>query len=169
MLEQIVRPYQSRSLFGQRRVPSSSKKEDAQESSITWGAAGALPEPRESPEPGPYPGISFVVKGLNQRNLEIERETKRVKLQQEDNPDNFVVLERTTKIKFKDPKPRYLKSPESPDTAYADAKAKGFVPGPGDPQEIPVNSSWPPPEVPIQFDTHEYVIQEHPGANETPL
>jgi hypothetical protein len=171
MFEQIVRPFERRQILGQRRIPSSSVKEDVGTAELTWGAAGALPTPAESAEPGPASPINFVVKGLNQKNEEIAIEYyPPVKLQQEDNPDNFVVLQRPKKITYKDPKPKYLKSPTQPGLTYP-AGSTGFKPGPGDPQEIPLdgNTTSRENEEVIKYDTHEYILQEHPGDNETPL
>lgn len=198
MLEQIVRPFQSRLLFSERRVPSSSVKAAVEPSGVTWGNAGAMPAAVESAEPGPAAPINFIVKGLNQRNVQDPSadQMERVKIQQEGNPDNFVIYERPKKLTFNDPKPQPLKSVSTPPGTNAPASGPtGFVPGPGDPQEIPLdrnitrredeevlrnitrpegeevlsrNQRRPEDEEPIKFTTHEYQFSyPAPGPNET--
>jgi len=134
-LEQVVRPFQSRALFGERRIVSNSVKKDVQPAGVTWGAVGDLPVPVESPEPGPAPPWSVIVKGLNQKNVQqpAKDEWKFFKIQQEGNPDNFVIEARLVKATFKDPKPQYLKAPETPAGTTAKVKTgpTSYKPGPG--------------------------------------
>jgi hypothetical protein len=144
-IEQIVRPFQ---VVGGRRVVSTITLREVREAGAEWGAVGMLPTPYASPEPGPMPPINFIVKGLNQKNVQqpAKNELERVKVIQEGNPDNFVIVERLKKATFKDPKPRYLTSPEQPiGGAGANAKVPvgptNFKPGPGDPEETPMPNS----------------------------
>lgn len=196
MFEQIVRPFQSRLLYSERRVPSSAVKAPVEPSGVTWGSAGAMPEAVESAEPGPAAPVNFVVKGLNQRNVQDPGRDvmERVKIQQEGNPDNFVVYERPKKLTFNDPKPQPLKSVVTqPGTNARAPRPTGFVPGPGDPQEIPLdnitrredeeilknitrredeevlnNITRREDEEPIRFNTHEFEFSyPAPGPNET--
>lgn len=197
MLEQIVRPFTARQLFGEKRVPSSAVKEQTQESKMIWGAVGNLPSATQSAEPGPAQPIDFVVKGLNQKNVQQASANvmERIKIQQDGNPDNFVVYERPKSLTFKDPKPQPLKTPEIPvgTDAHAEGVPTGFKPGPGDPPEqllqnpateIPFTNR--PVEIPlpgargaaiaynaslpsVKFDTHEYQFSyPPPGPNESP-
>jgi hypothetical protein len=136
-IEQIVRPFQATAVFGARRIVSSSVLVEVREAGITWGVAGPMPTPVESPEPGPVPPFDIRVKGLNQRNIQQPAKDvlERVKIQQEGNPDNFVVVERLKKATFKDPKPRYLTSPSEPVKSAPGAPIgpTTYAPGPGIP------------------------------------
>jgi len=144
-IEQLVRPFQ---VVGGRGVVSTQVTREVRPAGVTWGALGMLPTPYGSPEPGPVPPFNIIVKGLNQKNVQqpAKNEFEKVKIQQEGNPDNYVVVQRLKKASFKDPKPRYLTSPEIPvsadgATAKVPSGPTNFKPGPGDPVETPMPNS----------------------------
>jgi hypothetical protein len=100
MLEDLVRPFTASQPLGTRRVISTSIKLPSQNAHLQWGNTGALPTPVETPAEQPAVGINFKVKKEDQTLKEKGREIEKVKVQQEGNPDNFVVIERIKSITF---------------------------------------------------------------------
>jgi hypothetical protein len=103
-VEQLVRPFQSPQPFGTRRLIATSIKAPAQTVHLVWGSAGTLPSPQASEPKGPATGVAFNTKKRKETNVEQTREIEKVKVVQEDNEDNFVVIERIKKIEFSEKK-----------------------------------------------------------------
>lgn len=104
MLELLVRPFQSPQPIRTSRVIATSTKLPPQTAHLEWGNTGALPSPVESAPLGPANGVDFKVKKEDQKLGEKAREVERIKVQQEGNPDNFVVIERIKQISFSNTK-----------------------------------------------------------------
>lgn len=151
-LESIVRPFQSPRPLGTRRVVTSSTKAPAQTAGVTWGAAGTLPTPRESEVAQPAPGISFNTEArqVTDHNIERSRETQTVKIEQEGNPDNFVMVERINKIAFNKRDPPTL---------------QGKFPGSTTSFPAPGNQIGPHAfDAPVQISRSEYTINNIENA-----
>lgn len=137
-LEQLVRPFVApRSLVSRRIIPSKAEL-TVETAGRTWGAAGLLPSPRETEEPGPAPQISINVKIKPEKNKTRALETEQVRIEQPDNPDNYVILERIKKITYGQDAPPTLveKSPLRAIQGGGSAvfsKPSGWQPG--DPEE----------------------------------
>lgn len=99
-LEQIIRPFEKPSPFGQLRIVATSIKAPTQIAHIAWGTVGTLPTAIESGVDGPAIGPNFNVKKDDDQVTEKSRVIEKVKITQEDNPDNFVVVERIKSITF---------------------------------------------------------------------
>jgi hypothetical protein len=141
-LEQIVRPFAPPQPFNTQRLVATSVKQPTQTAHVNWGVAGTLPSAIETPALQPAAGIGFNTKKQDQRLTETSRETEKVKVQQEGNPDNFVVIERIKKITFgktpdAPPEPTYL---TKPDGGAAKTAPVIDLSG-GDPNAIPVTKS----------------------------
>ena len=99
MLEQLVRPFVSRQVAPTTRIISSSKKQPVQISTLTWGAAGALPVAVLEIEEG---GFGFTI-DLKSMNTEQWRITEPVRIENPDNSSDFVMVDRIKSIGFKKP------------------------------------------------------------------
>jgi len=114
-LEQIVRPYEAPQPFNSRRVIATAIRIPTETAHVSWGTTGTLPSAVESAPLGPAVAFSFNTKKEDQQLTEKARQTEKVKIQQEGNPDNFVVYERPKQITFgKTPgttEPTYLTKP----------------------------------------------------------
>ncbi len=177
MFEAVIRPFIAPNTLATQRIVARSTKQPVQKAGIIWGAAGTLPTPQESTD-APPSGVSFKVKKTPGTFVEKSRTTERVKIAQEGNPDNFVIVDRVKSIKFGQDKPPILKSLFAPEGVTGSTAAPGptsFTPGPGETQiqgpgdhkEITQKNNV--TETPIQVDPTEYTLHNVAGQNETPL
>ncbi len=97
MLETVIRPFESRRVVSTARLVSSSKKQAAQLSTITWGAAGAMPVPFADIVPT---GVSFQIDKGALQHLEVYRITDQIRIENPDNSSDFVDVQRIKKIGF---------------------------------------------------------------------
>jgi hypothetical protein len=116
-LEQIVRPFAPPQPFNTQRLVATSVKQPTQTAHVSWGVAGTMPTAVESSPLGPAAGIGFNTKKSPQDLTETSRQTEKIKVQQDGNPDNFVVIERIKKITFGQtpntpPAPTFLTKPD---------------------------------------------------------
>lgn len=98
-LEQIIRPFQSRDTLSNRRVVSKSTKIPTQEVIVEWGTAGDMPaaDEIEKDEEG---GISFNVVKCDDKFDEKNRKFKTVRIENPDDPSQYVMVERINQITF---------------------------------------------------------------------
>lgn len=177
MLEQLVRPFQSPQPIGTRRIVATSIKLPTQTSHLEWGNTGALPTPVESPADQPAPLISFNVKKEDQKLGEKAREVERVKVQQEGNPDNFVVIERIKQISFANTKKEQTLLTPGASSSRTTPVSRPAVQGDGD---IPVTVQGDVlfvdkrnlPDRPGYFEIGDRIFvmsNPPPGPNEVPI
>jgi hypothetical protein len=93
-LEYVVRPYQTPSAHGAIIIPSTPTG-TRERATLTWGAEATMPE-REEPD-----GIGFQLVCCTETLNENSRETETKRIEQEGNPDNWVDVDRPTKLKLK--------------------------------------------------------------------
>lgn len=101
-IEQIVRPFQSPTPLNTRRVIPSSTKEAPQTATIIWGKPGTMPVAVESAadQPVPMPGVNVKTKKVTDRNVEKSRETETIRIENPNDPSQYVIVERVKKITF---------------------------------------------------------------------
>jgi len=98
MLEQIVRPFQTPTTVpDQSAIVTQVIREPTQRAILTWGAVGQQPKPYST-------GVSFTVKDPFKFE-EYERFTTDVRVQNPDDPNQYVVEQRIDKISFKKTNP----------------------------------------------------------------
>jgi len=104
-LEQIVRPFQSALAIGTRRVIVVPLDPPDDEASISWGVAGELPEAiaTENPVTDGDPeagGIGYQIKSCNDTLQEKARNTEDVRVENPDDPDQYVIIARVKSMTF---------------------------------------------------------------------
>lgn len=92
-LEGIVRPFQQPDRLTRRRIVATNTKLDVNPVSLTWGEAGTLPEPQV--------GVGFSLKKEKQ-HVAIEVNYKPVRVENPDDPSQYVMVNRPTSIRFKE-------------------------------------------------------------------
>jgi hypothetical protein len=182
MLEELVRPFQSPAVISSRRIVTSNTKAPLETAHLEWGKSGALPSAIETAADQPAQGINFNTKKEDQHLKEKTRETERVKVQQEGNPDNYVVIERVKSVSFanagKEPEVR-VKGTGAGSTTTPVAPPSGDGGGGGD---IPVTRSGefafvrgqdlagPAGDIYLQTGDRRFeFVTPPPGPNEVPL
>ena len=106
MFEQIVRPAQKVSVTPTRRILSTREIVEVKPAGATWGKPGTLPVAIEVPPEEDPAGISFTVKKDKEHELDYEGSKKqKVRVENANDPNQFVVEERLIKAKFVDKKP----------------------------------------------------------------
>lgn len=137
-LEILVRRYQKPQTSSGRRLISTREVVDVQPAILSWGAPGQLPEKVEVPIGEVPPLYAFEVKKKGKEQQETAKVTEKVRIENPDDPDQYVVTERIKSIRFKEKDPDKLKSyPDRKNsTAYAGATdVENWQPG-----ETQVNS-----------------------------
>lgn len=113
-LEQIIRPFQTAFPQNRDRVIASTVKQPPEIAQLQWGAAGQLPTATE--ENPPYLNFKVNDPSNDQSLTEKSRTTQTVRVQNPDDPDQFVDVQRIQQIVFKAPK---TAQPESQYTSYS--------------------------------------------------
>lgn len=98
-LEGIVRPFQQPDRLLRRRVIAATEKVDVQPATLTWGAVGRLPVPQV--------GVSFALK-KDAEHDEVGRQTQKVRVENPDDPSQYIIVERTKSISFRQKRPPTL-------------------------------------------------------------
>jgi hypothetical protein len=98
-LEQIVRPFQSPAVLAKRRVVSTSIKIDVDEVIVEWGRSGDLPAPIKR-EVIDDEGFAFTVVKCDDNYQEKNRAFNVVRIENPDDPSQYVMVERINQIKF---------------------------------------------------------------------
>lgn len=113
-LEGIIRPFQQPDRLTRRRIVATNTKLDVNPVSLTWGEAGNLPVPQTT--------VNFTVK-KEKDHIEISRETELVRIENPDDPSQYVMVERPKNITFREKgAPTY---PTYPNTAGASGTPTG--------------------------------------------
>jgi hypothetical protein len=99
MLEQIVRPFARPNTLARRRIIASSTKIEVPEAIISWGSAGTLPGATEIEQIDPT-GVNFNVITCKDNYEEVDRQSRPVRIEQQDNPENYVVFNRIDQVSF---------------------------------------------------------------------
>lgn len=112
-LEGIIRPFQQPDRLTRRRIVATTTKVTVNPVSLTWGEAGTLPEPQV--------GVNFSLKKEKQ-HVAIEVNYKQVRVENPDDPTQYVMVNRPTSIKFKEKAaPTFATYPFTPGTSGAPA------------------------------------------------
>lgn len=112
-LEGIVRPFQQPDRLTRKRIVATNTKLDINPVSLTWGEAGNLPEPQV--------GVNFTLKKEKQ-HVAIEVISKPVRIENPDDPTQYVMVSRPTSIKFKEKAaPTFATYPNTAGTSGAPA------------------------------------------------
>jgi hypothetical protein len=84
-------------IYNRFRIPPKPPVEDtvSQPGHLCWGSVGALP----TAEPLPVTGFNTVEP--EERNEELERKSTTIRVEQEGNPQNYVLIDRADEILFK--------------------------------------------------------------------
>lgn len=101
-LEQIVRPFEAPLSIVQGRVVTSSRKQPLEVARVIWGTAGTVSPAVEEkvPEPG---GFTLTVKDCDDTWTESGRQTTDQRIENPDDPAQYVMVRRIDKIDFKRP------------------------------------------------------------------
>ena len=102
-VEQLVRPIAFSDPLSRRRIVASPDKIEVEAATLVWGAAGTITAPNEIEEVDD--GVNFTVITCDDQFQEVERESVIVRITRVDEagvevPDEFVDVERPTKLKF---------------------------------------------------------------------
>lgn len=120
-LEAVVRPFVSREPLRSQRIITSSKKAAVPQTSVvTWGAAGTLPSPVESDADQPAIPISVTTqtKKVTDKNVEKSRETEKVRIENPDDPAQYVMVDRPKKVTFNKVDPVTMQAASNVTTGY---------------------------------------------------
>lgn len=113
MIETLVRPFQTPLVLGTQSVDVLSTKLANQTAILIWGVAGTIPPATED---GDYAG--FKLPHCDTRLNETKRVVEEVRVQNPDDPTQFVMVERIKSITMSE-------SPAGPDASWVDVD--GFV------------------------------------------
>jgi len=106
VFEQLVRPSQRPNVVPTRRIVSVREVVEVEQSGVTWGKSGTLPDAIEVPAGEDPSDISFTVKKDKEFTLDYGKSTtQKVKVQNPDDPSQYLVEERLKKAVFTDKKP----------------------------------------------------------------
>lgn len=142
MLESLVRPFQRPTVAGTRLIPVGRSTRQPDAVHAQWGASPQLPEKVTD-----LPNITL--KSDQENWKEESRETRKIKIENPNNPDNWVEVERPEKMQFQ--KSKAAKSPPLQSTGYNPSQP---VPATTD----PVTSAQP-GAVPIETSKVEIELQ----------
>lgn len=106
-LETLVRPFTTPNPLGTRRITTVRTKVPTETSGGTWGVAGNLPVAVEVP-PGEDPLSIGIATQKKTNHIEISRETEKVRVENPEDPNQYVIVERIKNIGFKDKNPDTL-------------------------------------------------------------
>lgn len=162
MFESVVRPAQNPDVLPRRRIVSSQTVVDVVPGAITWGQSGQLPSPVEVPV-GELPmRWNFKIqKSKEYKSTKMDTETIRV--ENPDDSDQYVMLQRIKKINFKDKKPDKLAAyPDNPNTQARNGPDVEFVPWTSDaPREDQLKTEF---IYPLEITDGTYIIEWAPGG-----
>jgi hypothetical protein len=99
-LEQIIRPFQITDVLSKRRIISNSTKLDTEEVIVEWGRSGDAPAASEVEHDAETGGIGFEVVHCDDKYSEKDRKFKTVRIEQPDNPENYIMVDRINQITF---------------------------------------------------------------------
>lgn len=99
MLEQLVRPFQTPISIATIRVVAKDLSTPKSDAIIQWGQAGTLPSPTEETKT-PTGGISWKVDECSANLNEHSRKTDNVRVENPDDPSQYVVVQRINSISF---------------------------------------------------------------------
>lgn len=122
-LEQIIRPFQNTDVLSKRRIISNSTKDATAEVVIEWGTSGETPAASEIIHDPVTGDPAFEVVHCDDKFDEKNRKFDTVRIEQVDNPDNFVMVQRINQISFN-------KKSEANNMTMYNNSATSFVPMP---------------------------------------
>lgn len=96
---EIVRPFETRAPQSKRRLVASNTKIDVDPAIITWGRSGTIPGAQEIVAIDET-GVSFQVIDCDDRYEETDRTEVTKRIENPDDPDQYVMVARPTYIAF---------------------------------------------------------------------
>lgn len=175
-LETLVRPFETKSPLATKRITPVRAEVPTETAGGRWGKAGNLPVPVEVP-PGEDPlTIGFEVKKSKEHDL-VSRETEKVRVQNPDDPNQYVVIERLKSASFKDKKPDTLAAYNAGSGSVSQATPGASPNSQWQPGEVQVKSDGSsvgipgqqPVTYPLKIEDTKYNFNWPPGPNEVPF
>jgi hypothetical protein len=172
-LETLVRPFQSPTPIGTRRITPVRTAVATETAGGRWGKPGNMPVPVEVP-PGEDPLlVSFEVK-KRKEHQDVSRETEKVRIQNPDDPDQYVIAERIKKITFKEKKAEAMAAYNAGSGTITTTTPGASPNGQWQPGETQVNSDGTQPGAqqstyPLKVEERDYILNWPASPNEHPV
>lgn len=178
-LESFVRPFQRPENLGTRRIRSVTTQVPDQTAGGTWGIAGNLPVAVEVP-PGEDPALLSFTVSKRKEHREVSRETERVRVENPDDPNQYVIIERIKSVRFKEKKPESIAAYNSGSAGTVTKTTPGASPQsqwqPGETQVktdgVTDGGPYDPrkglPLYPLKVEERDYILIWPPGPNDSP-
>lgn len=99
-LEQIIRPFQVTDILSKRRIVSNSTKIETDAAVVEWGRSGDAPAASEIEHNAETGDFAFEVVHCDDKFSEKDRKFKSIRIEQPDNPENYIMVERINRITF---------------------------------------------------------------------
>jgi hypothetical protein len=99
-LEQIIRPFQTTDILSKRQIVSNSTKIPTDEVIIEWGNSGTDPTPSEITRDATTGDFVVEVVHCDDKFNEKDRKFNTIRIEQPDNPENYVMVDRIKQITF---------------------------------------------------------------------
>jgi hypothetical protein len=176
MFEPLVRPWQSSAAVATRRIVSVRAQVATETAGGTWGVAGTLPTAVEVPVGEDPQSIAIEVKKTKRQDA-VQRDIERVKVTNPDDPDQFVVVERIKRIRFKEKDADSVAAfPKTSSATATQTTAGASPPGTWQPGETQVQTDGTGAlqkgeersTYPLKIEERDFYINWPPGPNETP-
>jgi hypothetical protein len=124
MLEQVVRPVQAPATLRFGSIPVDDTKQAPEAATIRWGQVGDLPTAQE--ETTAEDGTEFKVIDCDDKFAEKQRTVSKIRVENPDDPDQYVMVERVDRISFRHferPTAAAISPADKTTTQYASADA----------------------------------------------
>lgn len=105
-MEAIVRPFQTEDIFTRGKIPVPSVNKEADPVVTSWGAKAALPEPESD--------LIGVEIDKEEKYFERSRKKERVRIENPNDPSQYVIVERPKELKFDHQMPDKSKEKDRP-------------------------------------------------------
>jgi len=101
MIENIVRPFQTPLVMGTKRVVVQVVSAPGADAGISWGTAGTVPAAGQVPKDETPAGYGFTLELCDDTMDENNRETEDVRVENPDDPSQYIIYKRAKSINFK--------------------------------------------------------------------
>jgi hypothetical protein len=173
-LESLVRPFESPAPLGTRRITPVRTEVPTETAGGTWGVAGQLPVAVEVP-PGEDPQLLSFDTKKRKEHREVSRDTERVRVENPDEPNQYVVIERLKSVRFREKKPDTIAA-FNPSGSFTLATPGASPIGTWQPGETQVRTDGTGPmqpgesrqTYPLTVEDRDYFLNWPPGPNDHP-